>query len=435
MAPAQFTDFPFFPLRFHKPFNPMEHYDVIVIGAGASGMMAAARSAECGARTLLLEKTHRAGNKLLISGKGRCNFTNTADLDNFVKNFSKSGLFLYNAFGKFFNKDLINFFESLGLDAVVERGGRVFPKSNQASSVVAALKKYMDRYKVKVKLDSAAKQILAENGCAVGVELKNGQKILSKKVILATGGMSYPGTGSCGDGFKMAKQLGHNIIAPKPGLVPLETQENFAKKLQGLTLENVSAAVFANGKKIEEEFGDLIFTHFGISGPVILTLSSAVVKILENGESVYLSINLKPALTVEQLDNRLVREFNNRPNAIFKNILKNLMPKRLVDVFVKLSGIPQDLKVNQITKRQRRTIVKLLTNLRLTITKTRPIEEAIITKGGVATDEINPQTMESERIKNLYFCGEVIDVDAKTGGFNLQAAFSTGRIAGENAAK
>ena len=408
-------------------------YDVIVIGAGAGGMMAAGRAAECGAKVLLLEKTAGSGNKLLISGKGRSNITNIEeDISAFISKFGSSGKFLYNAFSKFFNKDLISFFNCLGVPCVVERGGRVFPQSQKATSIVDALTEYMRKNNVAIIYNAGISEVLIKDREAYGVKTQKGRIFEAKKVILATGGRSYPRTGSTGDGYAVAARLGHHIIEARPSLVPLETEEGFVKELQGLTLENVKAKVLLKGKKQKEEFGDLIFTHFGLSGPIILTLSRDIFDLLGKGK-VEISIDLKPALDEEKLKQRLIREFTGK--TIYKNALKELLPSSMIPVFVRLSKIDPEKQVNQISAAQRNSIIRLLKDFRLTVNRIRPIEEAIVTRGGVSTREIDPQTMESKLIKGLYFCGEVIDIDAMTGGYNLQAAFSTGWVAGENAAR
>ena len=408
-------------------------YDVIVIGAGASGMMAAGRAAECGAKILLLEKTAGSGNKLLISGKGRSNITNIEeDVATFISKFGPSGKFLYNAFSKFFNKDLIAFFNCFGVPCVVERGGRVFPQSQKATSIVDALAQYMRKNNVAIIYNAGISEALIKDREVYGVKTQKGRIFEAKKVILATGGRSYPRTGSTGDGYAVAARLGHHIVETKPSLVPLETEEDFVKELQGLTLENVKAKVLLKGKKHKEEFGDLIFTHFGLSGPIILTLSRDIFDLLGKGK-VEISIDLKPALDEEKLKQRLIREFTGK--TIYKNALKELLPSSMIPVFIRLSKIDPEKQVNQISAAQRNDVMRLLKDFRLTIKRMRPIEEAIVTRGGVSTKEIDPQTMESKLIKGLYFCGEVIDIDAMTGGYNLQAAFSTGWVAGENAAR
>ncbi len=411
-----------------------KNYEVIIIGAGASGMMAAGCAAELGAMVLLLEKGPRLGTKLIITGKGRCNLTNSAELDDFIAQFGKTGPFLYNAFLNFFNQDLIEFFETKGLKLKEERGGRIFPITDKSADVLNVFKSYLFKNKVKILFNSDVTKILINKNQVEGVELQDKQIIKSSQVILATGGLSYPGTGSSGEGFKMAKELGHRIISPQPALVPLETKEPWVKELQGLSLKNAKAAFYAGSKKISSEFGEMLFTHFGVSGPIILSMSAKVVEFLNKKEEVHLYINFKPALSQEQLEKRILGDILENGNKNYKNFLKELLPNKLIAVFIKLTGISEDKKVNQITSNERKNIINLLTNFKVTITQPRPISEAIITKGGVSTAEINSKTMESRLIKGLYFCGEIIDVEAKTGGYNLQAAFSTGYLAGQSAA-
>lgn len=414
-----------------------ENYDLIIIGAGASGMMAAVRGAMLGVKVLLLEKGPRLGTKLRLTGKGRCNLTNTAELDDFIAQFGKTGPFLYNSFLNFFNKELIEFFEAQGLKVKEERGGRIFPLSDSAHDVLNVFKKYLFENKVRIFFCAEVEKILANKNGVFGVSLKDKRVIKSKKVILATGGLSYSKTGSSGEGFKIAHDLGHTVIDPQPALVPLEVNETWIKKLQGLSLKNIEAGFYAGGKKIASSFGEMLFTHFGVSGPIILSMSTEAVDFLNknNKETVTLHINFKPALTKEQLKNRLIRDIALKGRKNYENFLKGLLPAKLIPVLAGLSKIKNDKKVNQITSEERETIISLLTNFKLTITKPRPIEEAIITKGGISTKEINAKTMESKFIKGLYFCGEIIDIEAKTGGYNLQAAFSTGYLAGQSASE
>lgn len=407
-------------------------YDIIVIGAGASGLMAAGRAAEAGARVLLLEKMPRAGIKLLISGKGRSNITNIEEnIREFIQNYGKSGQFLYNVFSRFFNKQLMEFFKQKNVETVAERGGRVFPASGKAAEIVDALLKYVKENKVEILYKSPVEKILIENNRVIGVRARSGRIFDSKAVILATGGSSYPKTGSTGDGYKIAKYLGHTVIEIMPSLVPLETKQSWPKSLQGLSLENVKAAIYFDGNKDQEEFGDMLFTHFGISGPIILRLSRRVVELMGKGK-VEISLDLKPALDKHKLQQRLIREFATKK--IYKNILTELLPKKLINIFIFLSGVSKDKQGNQINKEERERIISLLKDLRMTISAYRPIDEAIVTRGGVSTKEIDPKTMESKKIKGLYLCGEVMDIDGQTGGYNLQAAFSTGFVAGESAA-
>jgi hypothetical protein len=401
---------------------------VIVVGGGAAGMMAAGTAGNRGLDVVLIEKNNRLGKKLLITGKGRCNITNNTDIEGLIQNIPVNGNFLYSAFYTFSNSDLIDFFEGLGLKVKFERGGRVFPASDKAGDVVKALEKYIKRSNVNV-VNAEVTDILTERGKVIGVTLKNGRKLYSESVIIATGGMSYPGTGSTGDGYHFAKQLGHTITPLKPSLVPLEVKEQWVKELQGLSLKNVSITVLDNkSKKVYHDFGEMLFTHFGVSGPIILSASSHMRNIKNN--QYRLKIDFKPALTEDQLDKRIQRDFEKFSRKHFINSLDELLPQKLIPVIVELSSIPKDKVVNQITRQERRDLIDLLKSLTLHITGFRPLKEAIITSGGVAVNEIDPGTMESKIVKGLFFAGEIIDVDGYTGGFNLQIAFSTGYIAG-----
>ena len=406
---------------------------VIVVGGGAAGIMAAGRAAEFGADVALLEKMPQLGIKISITGKGRCNLTSSEDMDKFLEAFGPTGKFIINAFAKFFSQDLIDFFESIGVNTMLERGKRIFPLSGSAKDVVKAMTMYLNKQGVEILTDITVKKIVIQDNKAVGVDTTKGT-FYGDAVILATGGASYPQTGSTGDGYDMAKKLGHTIIPIRAALVPLEVKEGYIQDLQGLSLNHVNASVYLNGKKIVEAFGEMLFTHFGLSGPIILTLSKTVVDSLAKGR-VEISIDLKPALLREKLDARFLREIKEHSNKNFDNVLKNLLPQSMIPVFIKVAGMPHDKKVHQITQKERMELIALLKDMRFTITKSRPIEEAIVTAGGVSTKEIDPKTMESKIVKGLYICGEVIDVDAKTGGYNLQAAFSTGWVAGTTAAK
>jgi predicted Rossmann fold flavoprotein len=402
---------------------------VVVIGAGAAGLMAAGKAAERGLNVTLIEKNDRVGKKILISGKGRCNITNASDIKEFIENIPGNGNFLYSAFYNFSNEDLIRFFSEYGLKTKVERGGRVFPQSDRSKDVVDALSKYINKYNVKLLLKSPVHSIQADKGKVRSVMLKDGRIIDCDSIILATGGISYPGTGSTGDGYKMAKSLGHTILELKPSLVPLVTGEPWIKELQGLSLRNISISVVNNdGKKIYSDFGELLFTHFGVSGPVILSCSRHLLKY--NYSGVRLIIDLKPALSERKLYERVHRDFDKFSRKQYKNSLDELLPQKLIPVIIKLSGIPPDKFVNQISREERKNLVDLMKSLTLNITGSRPIEEAIITVGGVSTNEINPSTMESKLIKGLFFAGEIVDVDGYTGGYNLTIAFSTGHLAG-----
>ena len=403
---------------------------IIVIGGGATGIMAAIRAAECGGQVTLLEKMPQIGRKLRITGKGRCNLTNTADVAEVVKNIPGNGKFLFSALKNFSPVDTVKFFESLGVKTKVERGGRVFPASDDATEVIDALLRRLVILGVEVKTNSPVTDILAEDKKIVGVKV--GDKIFDcDAVILATGGMSYPATGSSGDGLKFARRLGHKVTEILPALVPLETEEDFVQDLQGLTLKNVRVKLLADGKKISEQFGEMLFTHFGVSGPIILTLSRQAAKLLAEKKFVELEINLKPALTPEQLDARLLRDFDKFKRKTIKNSLIELLPAKLIPIVLDLSYLPEEKRVDEITSAERRRLLEILRGLPLTITKTRPIAEAIVTAGGVDVKEIDPRTMRSKLVENLFIVGEVADVDGFTGGFNLQAAWSMGNAAGK----
>lgn len=405
--------------------------NVIVIGAGAAGMMAAIIAAENGASVTILEKMPRVGKKLLITGKGRCNITNIADIKELIKNMHGNGSFLYSSFHNFSNNDLIDFFENLGVKTKVERGGRVFPESDKAIDVVDALLRKMDSLEIRILKDVAVKNIIKEDNKVTAVVDKKGLVYQADKIIVATGGASYPATGSSGDGYVIAEKLGHTIAPIKPSLVPLETEEDWVKIAQGLSLKNVKASIIVDDKKVAEDFGEMLFTHYGVSGPIILSLSKIVAENLTENKIVELSINLKPALSFEKLHNRVQRDFEKFSKKQIKNALNELLPSKLIDIIIDLSYINPDKMINQITKEERLRLVEHIMDLRLTITKTRPVAEAIVTAGGVSIKEINPKTMESKIIEGLYFAGEIVDVDGYTGGYNLQAAFSMGYIAGK----
>ncbi len=407
---------------------------VIVIGAGAAGLMAAGHAAAAGAEVTVLEKNKLPGKKLLITGKGRCNITNTAELPEFIKQIPGNGQFLYSALNQFGNNDLIRFFNGLGLPTKVERGGRVFPVSDRSRDVVDTLVNFCRTNGVEFIYSAPVEEILTEDGWVAGVRLKDGREYQGGTVILATGGSSYPGTGSTGDGYRMAGQLGHTVTPLKPALVPLETAEEWVRDLQGLTLKNVEATACHQDRKVAREFGEMLFTHFGVSGPIILTISRSIAGLLQEGKQVSLKINLKPALSSEQLDARVLRDFARYVKKRFRNSLNDLLPRSLIPVIVRLSGIPGEKPVHQVTKEERLGLVNLIRELTVTVTRLRPLKEAIVTAGGVSVKEINPQTMESKIVKGLHLAGEVVDVDGFTGGFNLQAAFSMGYVAGKSAA-
>lgn len=407
---------------------------LLVIGGGAAGLMAAGTSSHMNAETIVLERNERPARKLMITGKGRCNVTNNCNaLQELISNVPRNGRFLYGAFSRFMPSDVIEFFEDRGVELKTERGNRVFPVSDNAVDIVDALVGYA-RERARF-LNGRATKLIVENGAVKGVETESGEEIFADKVIIATGGLSYPGTGSTGDGYELARQAGHKITELVPSLVPLEIHEGFCSDLMGLSLRNTAIKVVdtESGKTIYTDFGEMLFTHFGVSGPMILS-ASAHMRNMKSGKY-KIFIDLKPALTEEQLDARILRDFSENTNKNFINALNSLLPKKLVPVIVKLSGISLSAKVNQITKEQRKNLVQLLKGMSITVTGFRPVAEAIITSGGVDISQINPKTMESKLVKGLYFAGEVIDTDAYTGGFNLQIAFSTGRLAGISAAE
>ncbi|MEM5769212.1 MAG: NAD(P)/FAD-dependent oxidoreductase [Bacillota bacterium] len=410
---------------------------VIVVGGGAAGMMAAGRAAELGAEVRVLEKMNQPGKKLLITGKGRCNITNYGERDKLIKSMPGNGSFLFSAFSAFSNYDLISFLQERGVETKVERGERVFPVSDDAEDVARVFRAYAEQRGSRIITNAPVAEILCEHGHVTGIKTAGGKIFPADKIILATGGASYPGTGSTGDGYTMAEKLGHTIQPLRPALVPLETGEAWVRELQGLTLKNVAATAYCGAQVLDKDFGELLFTHFGVSGPIILSLSGKIAAALakDNSQTVQIRINLKPALSEEQLYARLQRDFTEFARKQFKNALHKLLPQKLIPVVVGLSGISGDKEVHQITREERRRIVQLLLDLRLTVTKSRPLAEAIVTAGGVSVREINPKTMESKIIGGLYFAGEVIDIDGYTGGFNLQAAFSTGYAAGTHAAR
>jgi len=396
--------------------------------------MAAIRASQCGQDVILIEKNPHPGRKLLLSGKGRCNLTNLCDLNSFLERFSKNGEFLRNAFQKFFNLDLMRFFETRGLKLKVERQLRVFPVSNRADSVLEVLKKELHKNKVEILYKTAAKDIFTQGNKAKGLLLSDGKVIPADKLILATGGASYSFTGSTGEGIELARKLEHRIVPLRPGLVPLKVKQQYPRLLEGLALKNIRLR-FCDGKKeIVSEIGELLFTTCAISGPLVLSLSADIGDLLKENKNVYVEIDLKPALSKEQLDARLLREFSLNSKKTVKNMFKTLLPKRLIDVFMDIAKIMPDKKISQITRLERQKIVSLLKGFHLDIAGLMPIEEAMVTRGGISLKDINPKTMESRIIKGLYFAGEMIDVDADTGGFNLQAAFSTGFLAGDSAA-
>ena len=412
--------------------------DIIVVGGGAAGMMAAGRAAEQGAKVILVEKTHRLGNKLLLTGGGRCNITNKAGLKEFVDAFGKNGRFLYRAFTAFSNRDLIHFFRSRGLEMRVDPDGKVFPADQRAESVLAVLRQYMDDNQVRILHNTVATNMIFEPGESLragGVRYGDQGVLNAETVILAAGGMSYPKTGSSGDGYMLARQCGHSIVPLRAGLVALESDEPFLQEVQGVTLRGLSLSVFVDGKKKASEKGDILFTHFGVSGPPVLMLSGIVIDALAAGRSVALSLQLKQADTAQELASILQREFESSGTIHLSQYLKQAMPKSFALLFERRCAVEPDKRCSKISREERQRIVSCFTDFRIKITKPRPIEEATITRGGVSLEEIDPRTMASRRVEGLFFCGEMIDVDGMTGGYNLQAAFSTGYLAGESAAR
>jgi predicted Rossmann fold flavoprotein len=402
---------------------------VLIVGGGAAGMFAAIFAARNKNEVIILEGNEKLGKKLFITGKGRCNITNACDMDTLFQNVISNQKFLYSAFYGYNNYDVIDFFEDLGVKTKIERGNRVFPVSDHSSDVINALSRELQKLGVEVQLKTKVKSLIIEDGQAKGLELENKKKMYGDHIIIATGGMSYQSTGSTGDGYQFAKTAGHKITRLTPSLVPFKVREGFIKELQGLSLKNVSAVIYDGKKKLYNDFGEMLFTHFGVSGPLILSGSSFAADKIEK-RNLQLIIDLKPALSEEQLDNRVVREFETYKNKQFKNAIGSLFPAKLIPVMIELSNIDPDKKVNEITKEERSNFVHLIKNVKLTLTKLCDYNQAIITKGGVSVREINPSTMESKLVSNLYFIGEVLDLDALTGGFNLQIAWSTAYAAG-----
>lgn len=428
---------------------------VVIIGGGPAGMMSAITAAERGNNVILFEKMKTLGRKLLITGKGRCNITSSIDIKDFIQNVPGNGKFLYSSFQNYTNRDIIDFLNKQGVKVKEERGNRMFPVSDKSKSVLDAFINKLNELKVDIRVNSRVTKIEVQDGKVVGIRYNNNILEKADKIIIATGGLSYPATGSTGDGYKIVQELGHNITKIKPSLVPIivadkniETQEsikkskyrdsiNLCKELQGLTLKNVSIKIINNDNKkiIYEDFGEMIFTHFGVSGPIILSGSAHLLRYknveeLFNKGSIKLIIDLKPALTYEKLDSRVLRDFNAEKNKLFRNALDNLLPKKLIEPVIELGGINENKRVNEITKEERKEIIKILKEFTITLKAFRSIDDAIITAGGVDIKQINPKTMESKLVKGLFFAGEIIDVDAYTGGFNLQIAYSTGYTAG-----
>ena len=411
---------------------------VIVIGGGAAGMIAAITSSNEGNDVTLIEKTSSLGNKIKITGKGRCNLTFDGDIEDFKNNIVKNFKFMYSSFNAFSNVDVVNYFNKLGVKTKIERGGRVFPVSDDANEVVKVLKDELNKNHVNIIYNVSVDNFILDNNKIKALKLSNNKIIECDKCIIATGGKSYPKTGSSGDGYMYAKKLGHKIVDLKPGLVPLRSNDSICKLLQGLSLKNVTLSLkYKGGKEIYKEFGEMMFSHFGITGPIVLSASSKLNRVenvdnLMQNSDIIASIDLKPALDDDTLDKRICRDFEKYTNKEFKNSLDDLLPKKLIPVIIELSGIDENKKVNQITKEERKRLVKLLKNLQITITGFMPFDSAVITSGGVDVKDINPKTMESKIVKGIYFAGEILDVDAYTGGFNLQIAFSTGYAAGKN---
>lgn len=410
----------------------MSIYDIAVIGAGPAGMMAAIRAGELNKKIILIEKNDSAGKKILITGKGRCNITNSAKIDTFIEKFGHTGQFLRTALSKFSNEDLMELFKTRGLELKTERQGRVFPQTDSARSVTDVLLECLKENNVEIRYKARLREIKKEKERFILDAGDNGA-ITAKKVILATGGASYRDTGSSGEGFQMAKSLGHSIIPLKPGLVPLRSKEEWVKDLKGLTLKNVRALFIAGKKKILSDVGEILLTHFGVSGPLILDLSGDIVSLLDEHKEIKLLIDLKPGIGADEMDDKLLKEFKLHGGKEIKNMLSGLLPLRLVPVIIKLAGINANKKVHQMGKEERRSLAIILKALPVTITSALPIEEAMVTCGGVSIKEINPRTMESRVAPGLYFAGEIIEGGAPSGGYNLQQAFSTGYLAGESA--
>lgn len=402
---------------------------VIIVGGGAAGMLAAIGAAKNNHEVILCEKNEKLGKKIYITGKGRCNVTNACDLEDFFKNIVRNEKFMYSSLYRFTNQDLMDMLEYSGCPLKVERGNRVFPVSDHSSDVIKTLQHILSDLNVSIRYQSKVKKILISNQTVEGIVLASGEELYGDAIVIATGGLSYPTTGSTGDGYDFAKKAGHTLIDTVPGLVPFVIKESWCQELQGLALKNVSVQLLVENKKVYEELGEMLFTHFGVSGPLILSASNFYQNKQNNTK---LIIDLKPALTEEQLDKRILREFEEQQNKQFKNSLQKLFPVKLIPIMIQLSGIHPDKKVHEITKEERLRFGRLIKNVELTVNGTRDFQEAIITRGGVSVKELNPSTMESKLIKNLYFAGEMLDIHGHTGGYNLQIAFSTGFLAGNS---
>jgi predicted Rossmann fold flavoprotein len=407
-------------------------YDLIVIGGGPAGMMAAGRAAENGARVLLLEKRNKLGIKLSITGKGRCNITN-AEFDDckLIKKYGHNGKFLFSSFNKFGPQEIINFFEQRNIKTKIERGNRVFPVSDRSSTVIEALIKYLKQNNVTIKINAAVKSIVLKDKMIDKVVLLNGEEFEADKYAICTGGQAYPQTGSTGDAYTWLAKMGHTIISPEQALVPVIVKEHWVKELEGLSLKNIEISVYQNGKKVESEFGEALFTSRGLSGPVVIDMSSVIGQCLKMGE-VELFVDFKPALSFKELDKRIQKDFKEFQNKQFKNSLQCLLPKKLIPVIIKLSGINPAKKVNEITRKERIMIIHLLKSFKLSVKSLDGFDRAIVTAGGVDLKEVDPKIMRSKIIKNLYLAGEVLDIDGPTGGYNLQICWSTGFCIGQN---
>lgn len=405
--------------------------NVIIIGGGAAGMLAGIFTARNGHNVSILEKNEKLGKKLFITGKGRCNLTNAADNEELLNSIVTNKKFMYSSFNGFSNYDTMGLFSELGLEIKVERGNRVFPESDKSSDVLSCLVRELNKLKVKIEYNTEVTDVIMNNGCIKSVKTNHGKVIEADSLIVATGGNSYQLTGSTGDGYKFAKSLGHKVTDILPALVPFNTKEEWVKELQGLSLRNVNVSVYDETKELYSDFGELLFTHFGVSGPTVLSASSFVAKKIKE-KQLKMVVDLKPALSFEQLDDRIIRDFDEEKNKQFKNSLDNLLPKKMIPVIISLSKIQENKKVNEISREERQNLTRLIKNFEFTLICLRGFNEAIITQGGVDVKEVNPSTMESKLVKNVYFIGEVLDVDAVTGGFNLQIAWSTAYAAAQN---
>ena len=409
-------------------------FDIAVIGGGPAGMMAAGRAAELGAKVVLIEKNETLGKKLLITGKGRCNFTHYEfDIRKFAEKFGRNGRFLYSAFTQFGAREVIDFFESRGVKGKVEQGDRIFPEKGNAQDILNVFIKYLTEGKINILLNSEVTGFKQNNGKISQVFLRD-REISAEKFIICAGGKAYPQTGSSGDGYRWAEQLGHAIVTPVPALNPVKTSENWVKELQGLSLKNVSLKLFQNSKKKDERFGEMLFTHFGVSGPIVMDMSKNIGTLLKNG-TVKLILDLKPALDFKKLDKRIQRDFEKFKGRMFKNSLKGLLPLSMIPVMIKLSGIEPEKKVDYISREERNKLVHLLKELELTPTELLGFKWSVVTSGGVSLKEVNPNTMGSKKMDNLYFAGEILDLDGPSGGYNLQECWSTGFLAGQSAAR